>query len=102
MKKYACNRLYLANGKYISPAVVTVNEMGEVESHSPLAEETAATEWIGGTIILSDKKEMISSQPFKQILMDTKCATHSKYAWHIFPFDFENEKPTEQSIIKRL
>ena len=52
MKKYACNRLYLNNGEYISTAVVTINEMGEVESHTRLVEETSATEWIGGTIIL--------------------------------------------------
>ena len=102
MKKYACNRLYFNNGEYISTAVVTINEMGEVESHTRLVEETSATEWIGGAIILSDKKEINIKSTFKQLLLDTKCATHPMYAWHIIPFDFAKEELSEQSIIKRL
>ena len=102
MKKYACNRLYLTNGESISTAVVTINEMGEVEKHSRLVEETSATEWIGGAIVLSDKKEITLVRTFKQLLMNTKCATQPTYAWHIIPFDFEQEELSEQSIIKRL
>ena len=58
MKKYACNRLYKASGEWMPQSVVSINERGEVERYAPLKEETSATEWLGGIIILSDKETL--------------------------------------------
>lgn len=101
-RRYACNRLYLSYNQYISPCVVTIGEEGKVQGYSPLEEETSATEWIGGVIVLSDKSENLSISTFAQFFEDTKSAKHADYAWHIIYFDFQAAELTPQSIIRRL
>ena len=103
MKKYACNRLYKAPGKWMPQSVVTINERGEVEGFAPLMEETSATEWLGGIIILSDKKVLPSQRNFNDLLDYLRPTTESSlYAWHISDFNFQQEELTPQSIIRRL
>lgn len=102
MKKFACNRLYVSYNRYVSQSVVSIDEEGKVSGYSPLVEETASTEWIGGVIFLSDKERLASSSGFKalaQEITEGGCAT---YAWHISNFDFQQEELTSDSIIRRL
>ena len=49
IRRFACNRLYVGK-KYLSQAVVEINDKGQVEGYMPLIQETPATEWIGGVI----------------------------------------------------
>lgn len=100
-KKYACNRLYIDN-RYLSQAVVTINEDGEVGSYFSLYEEISATEWIGGAVVLSDKKNEIQYSNFQDFKEQMTNAKLFLYAWHISNFDFQKEEFTPQSIISRL
>ena len=102
MKKYACNRLYRASEEWMPQSVVTINERGEVERIAPLIEETSATEWLGGIIILSDKKIMPSQLKFNDLLDYLTPVEMPLYAWHISDFDFQQEKMTSRSVIRRL
>ena len=102
MKKYACNRLYRASDEWMPQSVVTINERGEVESIAPLLEETSATEWLGGIIILSDKKIMPSQLKFNYFLDYLTPVEMPLYAWHISDFDFQQEEMTSRSVIRRL
>ena len=102
MKKYACNRLYRASDEWKPQSVVTINEKGEVERVAPLLEETSATEWLGGIIILSDKKIMPSQLKFNDLLDYLTPVEMPLYAWHISDFDFQQEKMTSRSVIRRL
>lgn len=101
MKKYACNRLYV-DGRYLSQAVVALNEKGEVESYSSFSEEMSETEWIGGVILLSCKKGRVQSNDFHHFKEQMTSSEQLIYAWHISNFDFEKEDFTPQSIICRL
>ena len=102
MKKYACNRLYRASEEWMPQSVVTINERGEVERVAPLLEETSATEWLGGIIILSDKKIMPSQLKFNDLLDYLTPVEMPLYAWHISDFDFQQEEMTSRSVIRRL
>jgi hypothetical protein len=102
MKKYACNRLYRASEEWMPQSVVTINERGEVERIAPLLEETSATEWLGGIIILSDKKIMPSQLKFNDLLDYLTPVEMPLYAWHISDFDFQQEEMTSRSVIRRL
>jgi hypothetical protein len=102
MKKYACNRLYRASDEWMPQSVVTINERGEVERIAPLLEETSATEWLGGIIILSDKKIMPSQLKFNDLLDYLTPVEMPLYAWHISDFDFQQEEMTSRSVIRRL
>ena len=102
MKKYACNRLYKSPEVFLSQSIVTINERGEVEGLAPLGEEVSATEWLGGVIILSDKKMMSPQQNFKGVLEYLAPVGKPIHAWHISDFDFQQEEMSTQSIIKRL
>lgn len=102
MKKYACNRLYRASDEWMPQSVVTINEKGEVERVAPLLEETFATEWLGGIIILSDKKIMPSQLKFNDLLDYLTPVEMPLYAWHISDFDFQQEEMTSRSVIRRL
>ena len=84
-------------------SVVTINERGEVERFAPLMEETSATEWLGGIIILSDKQDLPSQWNFN-VLLDylTPAIETPLHAWHVSDFDFQQEELTSQSIIRRL
>ena len=101
MRKFACNRLYIHN-QYLSHAVVTMDERGEVESYFPFSEEMSATEWIGGIIVLSDKEDAIQCTSFQNFRDLMTSAKRMVYAWHISNFDFQQEEFTPQSIIRRL
>ena len=68
----------------------------------PLVEETPATEWIGGIIILSDKNDLPPIRNFKAILDYLSSTDIPVYAWHITDFDFQQEELTPQSVIRRL
>lgn len=102
MKKYACNRLYLSADRYVSLSAITLDEEGKVEGHSPLTEETPATEWIGGVVVLSDKETLGQRTDFRTFLHDMTSAKQLPYAWHISGFDFLKEEFTPQSVIRRL
>ena len=102
MKKYACNRLYRASDEWMPQSVVTINERGEVERIAPLLEETSATEWLGGIIILSDKETLPSRLKFNELLDYLTPAETPLYAWHISDFDFQQNELTSRSVIRRL
>jgi hypothetical protein len=102
MKKYACNRLYKASDEWMPQSVVTINERGEVERVAPLLEETSATEWLGGIIILSDKETLPSRLKFNDLLDYLMPMETPWYAWHISDFDFQQNELTSRSVIRRL
>lgn len=101
IRKYACSRLYV-KGECSAQSVVGINGEGMVECYGPLSEETPATEWIGGAIVLSDKETLPGQGTSGHLLHDLLDAESPKYAWHIFPFDFEKGGMTPSSIIRRL
>jgi hypothetical protein len=102
MKKYACNRLYKAPGEWMSQSVVSINDRGEVEGYVPLVDETSATEWLGGIVILSDKDALPSKMNFNELVNYLAPEKKSVFAWHISEFDFQQETLTSRSIIRRL
>lgn len=103
MKKYAAHRLYYAPHKYQGQSAVVLNEEGKVHSFFPLEEETNATEWIGGIIILSTQAEINSEEDFRELLTQPQLSPEQcLYAWHVSHFDFINERPTPDSVLSRL
>lgn len=103
-KKYACHRVYEAGKIYHSQSVVSLDEAGRVVGCSPLMEETAATEWIGGIIILSPLAEMVPTSDFQSLLkqLTLSASGENRYAWHIDSFDFAKESLTAQSVVRKL
>ena len=101
IKRYACNRLYVGE-KVLLQSVVEINDKGWVECYMPLTQETPATEWIGGVIILSGNQELPLPSDFKSILQESVGEEKPMYAWHISNFDFQQEALTSASIIRRL
>ena len=102
MRKFACNRLYISETEYLSQSVVTIDELGMVQGYAPLKDEQAATEWIGGVIVLSGEKDLVSSKDFKTLLEHLTHAKLYKYAWHISDFDFLYQQLTDRSIVRIL
>ena len=102
MKKFACNRLYKAPGEWMSQSVVSINDRGEVEGYVPLLDETSATEWLGGIIVLSDKDALPEKMNFNDLLDYMASAKKPVRAWHISDFDFQQEELTSRSVIRRL
>lgn len=103
VKKYACHRLYGAGKIYLTQSVVSLDEEGKVKDVSPLSEEIAATEWLGGIIILSHRTVLTPERDFQALFHQlTDSVTPPVYAWHISDFDFKEEKLTPQSRIRRL
>ena len=103
VKKYACHRLYDASDHYYPQSVVTIDEDGKVIECHPLTEETSATEWIGGIIILSDKAEIPPFTDFQALLRLLTETNRSRiYAWHLSAFDFQQECLTSQSVLTLL
>ena len=103
MKKYACHRLYKSLDHYDGRSFVALNNEGVVMETGPLMEEMAATEWIGGVIILSEKSKISCDgdvrAKFCSLLSGDAPAI---YAWHISTFDFQQGEPFPESIIRRL
>lgn len=102
MRKFACNRLYVSDTDSLSQSVVSVDEFGHVSGYAPLKDEQAATEWIGGVIVLSGEKDLVPTGDFKILLEHLTHAKLHTYAWHISDFDFFNLQLTDKSIVKRL
>lgn len=102
MRKFACNRLYVSDTDSLSQSVVSVDELGHVSGYAPLKDEQAATEWIGGVIVLSGEKDLVPTGYFKILLEHLTHAKLHTYAWHISDFDFFNLQLTDKSIVKRL
>jgi hypothetical protein len=102
MRKFACNRLYVSDTDSLSQSVVSVDEFGHVLGYAPLKDEQAATEWIGGVIVLSGEKDLVPTGDFKILLEHLTHAKLHTYAWHISDFDFFNLQLTDKSIVKRL
>ena len=102
MRKFACNRLYVSESECLPQSVVTLDELGMVQGYAPLKDEQAATEWIGGVIVLSGEKELVPSKDFKTLLEHLTHAKLHTYAWHISDFDFLKLQLTDRSIVKRL
>ena len=100
-RRFACNRLYVGK-KYLSQAIVEINDKGQVESYMPLIQETPATEWIGGVIVLSNDLELSLSKDLKTFLQTLPEEEDAIYAWHITHVDFQQETLTPESIIRRL
>jgi len=101
MRRYACNRLYI-NNLCLSQAVVAINEKGKVEYYFLFSEELPATEWIGGVIVLSDKKERVGYSDFQDFREQMTSTKQLVYAWHVSDFDFQKEDFTPQSVVSRL
>lgn len=102
MKRYACHRLYTAHNLYFPQSVVVINDEGEVMDYASLTEETPATEWLGGVIFLSPRKELGENGDIKELLPEKPGTQSPLYAWHLSPFDFVKEAPVEQSLIRLL
>lgn len=102
MRKYACNRLYYSSDKYLSPAVVDLDDTGCVISFALLENEQAATKWIGGIIVLSEDNDLRMKKDFHHFLLMSKTSREAIYAWHISDFDFDKENFSSNSILKRL
>ena len=103
MKKYAAHRLYYAPHKYQGQSVVVLNKEGTVHSFCILEEETNATEWVGGIIILSTQADISSKEDYKDLLAQQDISSgQCLYAWHLSHFDFINEIPTKESVLIRL
>lgn len=103
IRRYACHRVYDTPCHYFSQSVISLNEEGMFVSCTPLSEETSFTEWIGGVIVLSSRKDLICEKDFQSLLHSMNQDDSAKrYAWHISSFDFANESLTPQSLIKRL
>ena len=86
----------------MSQSVVTIDELGMVQGYTTLKDEQAATEWIGGVIVLSGEKELVSSKDFKTLLEHLTHAKLHTYAWHISDFDFLYQQLTDRSIVRLL
>lgn len=103
MRNYAVHRIYISGTRYIPQASISINEKGEVVSYQPLVNETAATEWIGGILVLSNKVEIKVTNDFQTLLNDLTPLSHaSVYAWHVSNFNFQTDNLTSESQIKRL
>ena len=102
MRKFACNRLYVSDTEILSQSVVSVDELGHVSGYAPLKDEQAATEWIGGVIVLSGEQDLVATGNFNILLEHLTHAKLHTYAWHISDFDFFNLQLTDKSIVKRL
>lgn len=102
MKKYACHRLYICPDRFLKQAVIALDENGKVLYYANLQEETEATEWIGGIIILADTLTKPDGTFHTWLENQMKNSTEQRYAWHISDFDFVNERPTAQSIFRKL
>lgn len=100
-KRYACNRLYVGERIFLQ-SVVEINDEGWVECFMPLTQETPATEWIGGVIVLCGNQELPSHSDFQSILHELVEEEKPMHAWHISNFDFQKEALTSASIIRRL
>ena len=103
IKKYACHRIYKGSKSFLAQSVVSVASDGKVIACTPLSEEIASTEWIGGIVVLSNQSEIACRQNFpKWIYQSVVDNQFPIYAWHISDFDFQQENLTERSIIRRL
>ena len=104
LKKYACHRVYDADMHYHTQSVVSISANGEFVEHKPLTQETSFTEWIGGVIVLVPESELTLPLDFRTLFHHTKKGGKLSplYAWHISDFNFQEEKPTSKSIIRRL
>lgn len=104
MKKFACHRLYITPNHFLKPASVTLDEEGKVTDYRTLQEETESTEWIGGILFLSDKIRITPSKQLSELLdhIPKESESGSLYAWHLSHYNFEQESPTDQSILQRL
>lgn len=103
IRRYACHRVYDSCRHRFAQSVVSLNEEGMVVSCTPLSEETSFTEWIGGVIVLSTRKDLVCAEDFQSLLHSmTQEDSAKRYAWHISSFDFVHESLTPQSQIKRL
>ena len=100
-KRYACNRLYVGERIFLQ-SVVEINDEGWVECFMPLTQETPATEWIGGVIVLWNKEELPLLKDLKSLLHSLPDEEDAIYAWHITHVDFQQETLTPESIIRRL
>lgn len=103
IKNYACHRIYIGGQSILTQSIVSVTSNGEVVACTPLSEEIASTEWIGGIVVLSNQSEIVCRQDFPkwihQLVVDKQFPI---YAWHISDFDFQQENLTKRSIIRRL
>lgn len=104
VKNYACHRVYEGSHPYLSQSVVSITEEGKVVACKPLSQETAFTEWTGGVIVLSPVSEAVFPIDFDTLRQPQRKGNEQSplYAWHISDFNFQEEAPTPQSLIRRL
>lgn len=88
-KKFAAHQVIVSNNDHYKQYVVEI-ENKTVTRFFPLKEEIAFTEWIGGTIILSPRDELVKEIKFpikmeRLIIILTEASNHQGplYAWHI-------------------
>lgn len=102
-RQYACHRIYDGGNHTEGKTIVSIAPNGEVESYFPLTKEIPFTEWIGGIIVLSNQAELPCLPDFPTwIHRHTIDKDVPVYAFHISNFDFQQERLTAQSIIRRL
>lgn len=104
VKKFACHRIYQSADSYQGQSVVSINTKVEVVSFSLFDSEACHTEWIGGAVLLSNKSELYIEKDFS-LLLSTAFPIEDKYplyAWHLSPFDFENETLLPQCVLRKL
>ena len=105
MRNYACHRLYISPDHYLKQAFVSLDEQGRVVRYASFQEEIVATDKkkrIGGIIILSDTLSSPCEDFHAWLVREMKSQAEQTHAWHLSDFDFTKEKPTGQSILRRL
>lgn len=107
MKRFACHYLYVSAEECHAYCVVELEAGGRVRAYFPLKEEPAATQWIGGVILVSPMQELEidSGETFADFLQRALPETEPGqpvYAWHIAGFDLPGKRFTAESRAVRL
>lgn len=106
MRRFACHRLYLSPAERLSPGVVELEDGGGVCGWFALEEETSATRWIGGVIVLSPAPclEVLPGEAFRGFLERAACTSPGgrMYAWRITGLALPHEEFGPQARCVRL
>ncbi len=107
MKRFACHVLYAPFQECGSRSVVEVDESGNVRACFPLTEETNATQWLGGVIVLSPSSALeihAAGESFADFLERALATAEGQplYAWHVRGFDFARKEFMPQARLIRL
>lgn len=106
MKRYAAHYLYGPAGACFKQAVVEM-ENDTVFSFFPLTEEVHSASWLGGVILLSDKKDYrwsgnLSLPEMVSFLVEKANEKAPLYAYHIDRIDFQTKMLWPDATVCRL